>query len=89
VLRERHQGDTPPDGHTASLFPETAALKEKSRFVVANWVVKLETYRLTLTLPVLNQARLIAFLVSGTDKAPILHEVLEGKAPGGNILQNW
>jgi 6-phosphogluconolactonase len=71
-----------PDGHTASLFPETAALKEKSRWVVANWVDKLQTYRITLTLPVLNQARLVAFLISGTDKAPALHEVLEGKGPG-------
>jgi 6-phosphogluconolactonase len=70
-----------PDGHTASLFPETAALKEKSRWVVANWVEKLQTYRITLTLPVLNQARLVAFLISGTDKAAALHEVLEGKGP--------
>ncbi len=68
-----------PDGHTASLFPETAALREKSRLVVANWVEKMKTWRITLTFPVLNAARLAAFLVSGTDKAAILHEVLEGK----------
>jgi 6-phosphogluconolactonase len=71
-----------PDGHAASLFPETAALQEKSRLVVANWVEKLHTSRITLTLPVLNAARRVAFLVSGADKAAILHEVLEGKAPG-------
>jgi 6-phosphogluconolactonase len=70
-----------PDGHTASLFPETAALAEKSRLVVANWVEKLQTHRITLTLPVLNQAAEVNFLVSGTDKAPALHEVLDGKAP--------
>jgi 6-phosphogluconolactonase len=70
-----------PDGHTASLFPGTAALHEKSRLVVANWVEKLHTSRITLTLPVLNAARCLAFLVSGTDKAPALHEVLEGNAP--------
>jgi 6-phosphogluconolactonase len=71
-----------PDGHTASLFPETAALQEKSRLVVANWVEKLNASRITLTLPVLNAARRVAFLVSGADKATVLHEVLEGKAPG-------
>ncbi len=71
-----------PDGHTASLFPETAALQEKSRLVVANWVEKLKTSRITFTLPLLNAARCVAFLVSGTDKASALHEVLEGDAPG-------
>lgn len=71
-----------PDGHTASLFPETAALHEKSRLVVANWVEKLHTQRITLTLPVVNAARRIAFLIGGSDKATVLREVLEGKAPG-------
>jgi 6-phosphogluconolactonase len=70
-----------PDGHTASLFPETAALKEKSRLVVANWVEKLNTSRITFTLPVLNAARCVLFLVSGIDKAAALHEVLEGNVP--------
>jgi 6-phosphogluconolactonase len=71
-----------PDGHCASLFPETAALREKSRLVVANWVEKFKTYRITFTLPVLDAAREVMFLVSGADKAPALHEVLEGSAPG-------
>ncbi|HLZ43266.1 MAG TPA: 6-phosphogluconolactonase [Candidatus Sulfotelmatobacter sp.] len=71
-----------PDGHTASLFPGTAALQEKSRLVVANWVEKLKTSRLSFTLPVLNAGRCVAFLVSGTDKAPVLKTVLEENAPG-------
>jgi 6-phosphogluconolactonase len=70
-----------PDGHTASLFPGTPALQEKSRLVVANWVEKLKTSRITFTLPVLNAARNVMFLVSGADKAPVLREVLEGDAP--------
>jgi len=71
-----------PDGHTASLFPGSAALQEKSRLVVANWVEKFKTNRITLTLPVLNAAYCVAFLVSGTEKAAALRAVLEGDAPG-------
>ena len=71
-----------PDGHTASLFPGTAALQEKSRLAVANWVEKLKTHRLSLTLPVLNAARYVAFLVSGTDKAAMVRTVLEEDVPG-------
>lgn len=70
-----------PDGHTASLFPGTGALQEKSRLVVANWVEKFNTHRITFTLPVLNAARCVAFLVSGTDKAAALEAVLQSDAP--------
>jgi 6-phosphogluconolactonase len=66
------------DGHTASLFPETRALQDTSRLVVANWVEKFKTHRITLTLPVLNRAAVVMFLVSGGDKAETLREVLEG-----------
>jgi 6-phosphogluconolactonase len=68
------------DGHTASLFPETAALDVTDRWVVANPVLKLETARLTLTIPVINAARAVTFLVAGEDKAKALREVLEGDA---------
>jgi 6-phosphogluconolactonase len=71
-----------PDGHTASLFPGTQALREKTRWVVANWVEKFQTFRITLTLPVLNNARYVTFFVTGAEKATPLREVLEGSAPG-------
>lgn len=66
------------DGHTASLFPYSPALKEASRIAVANPVEKLGTERLTLTFPVINNAANIIFLVSGPEKAPALKEILEG-----------
>ncbi len=66
------------DGHTASLFPETEALQESNRLVVANWVDKFKAYRVTLTVPVLNHAKLVVFLVSGHEKAEALKEVLQG-----------
>ena len=66
------------DGHTASLFPHTAALTVRDRLVVANYVTKLDTWRITLTAPVLNAGSMIAFLVAGADKAEALAAVLEG-----------
>jgi len=70
-----------PDGHTASLFPGTAALNENSRWVVANWVEKLKTWRITFTFPLINHAAEVLFLVAGDDKSQVLKEVLQGK-PG-------
>jgi 6-phosphogluconolactonase len=67
------------DGHTASLFPETAALKETQRLVTENHVEKLQTVRLTFTASIINQARRIIFLVAGEDKAEAVREVLEGE----------
>lgn len=65
-----------PDGHTASLFPGSAALHENSRWVVANWVEKFHTWRITFTFPVINRSAEIVFLVAGEDKAAILQKVL-------------
>lgn len=56
------------DAHTASLFPETLALTITDRWVVANQVLKLSTNRVTLTAPILNSARHVAFLVCGANK---------------------
>ena len=64
------------DGHTASLFPGSTALEETSRLVAPNWVEKLKTFRITITLPILNHAAEVLFLVSGQGKAQILKEVL-------------
>lgn len=68
-----------PDGHTASLFPDSEGLKEKSRLVIANWVEKFKTYRISFTFPVLDSAAEVMFLASGPDKADMVHRVLEGK----------
>ena len=68
-----------PDGHTASLFPDSPALEEQSRLVVANWVAKFNAHRITFTFPVLNRAAEIIFLASGADKADMVRQVLEGK----------
>lgn len=68
------------DGHTASLFPETPALEVQDRWVAANPVPKMDTIRITLTVPVINAARSVVFLVAGEDKAEALKEILEGDA---------
>lgn len=72
------------DGHTASLFPHTPALEARDRWVAANPVEKLDTYRLTLTAPVLSAARAAWFLVSGEGKAKAVSEILEGDAASGD-----
>ena len=67
-----------PDGHTASLFPYTSALDESERWVVANSVPQLDTWRVTLTAPVFNQAANVIFVVVGAEKAATLAAVLDG-----------
>jgi 6-phosphogluconolactonase len=82
-------GDQPPrfdlvflglgeNGHTASLFPSTPVLEEQQRWVAAVHVVEQDMDRVTLTAPLINQAAVVAFLVSGASKAAVLKELLEG-----------
>jgi 6-phosphogluconolactonase len=67
------------DGHTASLFPGTAGLRDRAHLCVANWIENLSTWRMTLTLPVLNNAANVIFLVAGSDKAGIVNSILNGE----------
>ncbi len=66
------------NGHTASLFPGRPTLHEHERLVVADHVDEVNSWRVTLTAPVLNNAAQITFLVIGEDKASVVHKVLEG-----------
>lgn len=68
-----------PDGHTASLFPHTSALAERELLVLANPVPQQHTTRLTLTVPVLQAAANVLFLVAGADKAPAVRLAIEGE----------
>jgi 6-phosphogluconolactonase len=67
-----------PDGHTASLFPGTEALKEARHRCVANFVPKFNAWRVTMSAPFINRARAVLFLVLGADKAERVAQVLEG-----------
>ena len=66
------------DGHTASLFPGTLALAEKTRRILPNYVEKLGVWRLTFTYPFINGARAIAFLVNGAAKQSLVQAILQG-----------
>jgi 6-phosphogluconolactonase len=75
------------DGHTASLFPGTKALEEKKRLVAANEAPALKSRRLTFTLPLLNAAKVLQFIVAGKKKAPVVRRVLEaGKGAGSRPI---
>jgi 6-phosphogluconolactonase len=67
-----------PDGHTASLFPHTQALRELARLAVANHVENKDAWRVTLTSPAINRGSQVFFLIGGEDKAQILKEVFAG-----------
>jgi len=68
------------DGHTASLFPGTDALEERSRWYVANHVPQVDMWRLTATYPLLWSAKTVLVLVAGEDKAEMIAQVFAGSA---------
>jgi 6-phosphogluconolactonase len=75
------------DGHTASIFPDTDATNENDRIVMDNFVRKLKTHRITMTLPAINHARNVFFLVSGPNKADICEQVvgIDGDLPAQRV----
>lgn len=73
------------DGHTASLFPGTDAIEEYDKSVVAVFVPELDTWRVTLTLPVINAAREVLFLVSGSSKSKIMQRIMSIENPTKDI----
>ncbi len=99
----RHEGQLPRfdlvslglgvDGHTASLFPGSAAIAEDVRLVSANWVEKLNSFRLTLTARAFNNAARILFLVTGAEKAGVVRDVLEPQADAAEypaqLIKPW
>jgi len=76
-----------PDGHTASLFPETAALNETDRRVIANFVPKFNSWRLTFTFPLINHARHVCFIVNANKNADLIEDVIKGdpKYPASRV----
>lgn len=67
-----------PDGHTASLFPDSTALAERQRWTVATWAPAAAMWRMTFTLPIINAARIALFVVSGADKAGAVRSIRSG-----------
>lgn len=66
------------NGHTASLFPGTASLRERERWIVPQYVEVMQSWRVTMTAPLINAARHVAFFVEGAGKAEMLQRVLHG-----------
>jgi 6-phosphogluconolactonase len=66
------------NGHTASLFPHSPALREQSHLVVADFVAEVNGWRITMSAPLLNRGRVLVFLVQGQEKAQVMRDVLLG-----------
>jgi len=66
------------DGHTASLFPGEAVLKEEDKWVAAYYLAPQSMYRITLTAPLINKAKQIVVITFGENKAHALHQVIHG-----------
>jgi len=75
------------DGHTASLFPGSAGLGERRRWVVGIWAPSIEAWRMTLTYPVLNAGREVMFVVTGAEKAAAVRAIRSGQSdlPAGRV----
>ena len=78
------------DGHTASLFPGTAALEEMSRRIVANYVPKFESWRLTFTFPLIFAARAVCFLVGANKDPKLIERIFSGdeSLPAARVDKN-
>ena len=85
------------NGHMASLFPHSPTLKETSKLVLADFVAEVNSWRISMSTPLLNRGRTVAFLIEGGQKAQVLYDVLLGPrdperlpaqliAPEGNLL---
>jgi 6-phosphogluconolactonase len=68
------------DGHTASLFPGSPALDETERNVIPATGPKPPPQRITMTFPLINAARHVAFLIEGTAKLPLVEEIVAGQS---------
>ena len=93
MIRNLHTGRRPDiihlgvgeDGHTASLFPNTPALEEWSRWIVANWVPAQSEFRITATFPLLWSARLVLVQAQGEGKAAAVRDSFAGLTPAGRL----
>ena len=73
------------DGHTASLFPNTTALDEWSRWIVANWVPQQSEFRITATFPLIWSSRVVLVQAHGESKAAAVRDSFAGLTPAGRL----